>query len=254
MIGEIELPKVMTEKELQQREKMVLDVSCQIIKEQGFSGLTMDKIVAGVPFSKGSLYKQFNSAQEVLLALTNSGAPFMIDLIERAHSFNGNSRERYLARSCACFVYALLYPIHYFSELEAIGLTVREKATESRLNEGYKLMNQFKILAEKFVENGIASGELNLTPDTTIARIAGNSWTSEFGLTSYSLTPWLKGDKFPLERCQKLEADLIWMVNIFLDGLGWKPMSSEFDYQQSWDRIKTELFLPELRLIGLASA
>ena len=39
-------------------------------------------------------------------------------------------------------------------------------------------------------------------------------------------------------------------INITLDGLGWKPLSSQWDYNDTIKRIEKEIFSAELQLIS----
>ena len=169
------MPKIITAEELAQREEAVISTACHLIASQGFAALTMDKIVNKLPFSKGSLYKQFNSTEEVLLAITNSGAAVLLEFMQRAYEFEGSSRERYLARSFSYFIYAQLYPIHFLCELEAISPIVREKASENRLIQGYELLNKFKKSSEQFVQYGIDCKDLQLDKASNSARVANCS-------------------------------------------------------------------------------
>lgn len=250
------MPKIITAEELAQREEAVISTACHLIASQGFAALTMDKIVNKLPFSKGSLYKQFNSTEEVLLAITNSGAAVLLEFMQRAYEFEGSSRERYLARSFSYFIYAQLYPIHFLCELEAISPIVREKASENRLIQGYELLNKFKKSSEQFVQYGIDCKDLQLDKASNSARVANCSWTSEFGLSSYAIASnySLPSSSVKCVNVVKqrvaLEEELFWMVNIFMDGLIWKPLSGEKDYKETWKKIKSSLFAKELEQLS----
>ncbi|TQV67986.1 TetR/AcrR family transcriptional regulator [Exilibacterium tricleocarpae] len=234
------MPKVVTAEQLMEREQVIIDAACDIIGELGFAGLTMDAVVARVPYSKGSLYKQFNSTQELLLAITNSGAGKLLALMERAYRFAGGTRERYLARAYAYFLYSQLYPIHFFSELEALSPIVREKASRQRLREGDDLLRQFRRNAERFVRAGVDAGDLVLAPGVSAAAVADSSWSAEFGLAAYNLMH--AGNRAQAKaRRAALEEKIFWHVNVFLDGLDWRPLAMEQDYRVTWTRLKDEL-------------
>ncbi len=240
------MPRIVTAAEMEQREHLIIDAACSIISELGFAGLTMDGVVERVPYSKGSIYKHFGCTQELLLAITNSGAGKLLALMERAYRFAGNTRERYLARSFAYFLYSQLYPIHFFSELEALSPIVREKASRRRLREGTELLDQFRLCAERFVRDGIDAGDLalDIDTDTAVATIADISWSTEFGLAAYNL-PFQLGRRHQAQR-RALEQKILWHVNVYLDGLAWRPLAAEKDYAATWARLKREVYREEV--------
>jgi len=69
------------------------------------------------------------------------------------------------------------------------------------------------------------------------------SWAMSFGTNS------LLAVATNLETIQRLEMDNTLLVNVSLlmDGMGWQPLSTEFDYQQTWQRIGREIFADELQ-------
>lgn len=241
------MPKKISREELLDREALIIASACEIIELNGFSNLTMDKVVESVPFSKGSVYKLFNSIEEILLAITNDGASVLLEFMQRALHYNGNSRERNLARAFAYHLYGQLYPTHFFCELQAIGPIVREKASPKRLIHGKQLLNKFKALSMKFVTDAIDSGELVCSPDNSATRISNSSWSAEFGVTSYALAANDNQRNICNTARVELESDIFWLTNTFMDGLNWRPLSGTADYQKTWENIKFTLFAEELK-------
>ncbi|BFM14761.1 TetR/AcrR family transcriptional regulator [Maricurvus nonylphenolicus] len=245
------MPKILGQEELAEREALIIKIACDIIEEEGFSGLTMDKIVAKVPYSKGSVYKLFNSTEEVMLAITNDGATTLLEFMHRARQYHGNSRARNLARAFAYHIYGQLYPVHFFCELQAISPAVREKASQRRLAHGIKILNEFKKLSKTFVADAIEDGDLTCPADHSPSRIANCSWSSEFGVTSYALAVHEDQRNIGPNARAQLETDIFWLANTYMDGLGWKPLSGSNDYKDIWQDIKKSLFADELRILAL---
>ena len=240
------MPKIVTEEELLEREQSILDAACSIIENEGFAGLTMDKVVGQVPFSKGSVYKQFGSTEEILFAITNSGADTLLSYLDRAYEFGGNTRERYLARAYAGFVYGQLHPIHFRCEIEALAPRVWEKVSPERLAEGRRFMSTFQKSVERFIRDATDAGDLVLPSKATARLIANTSWSTEFGITAYSISSQTPGKATGQANLSK---ELFWHVNTTLDGLQWKPFPKNFDYVESWTHIARELFGPETKKI-----
>ena len=240
------MPKKISQEDLLNRERLIINTACELIEQSGFSNLTMDKIVERVPYSKGSVYKLFTSVEEILLAITNDGSASLLEFMQRARAFDGSSRERNLARAFAYHLYGQLYPTHFFCELQAIGPLVREKASSIRLAQGISLLNKFKALSVSFVTDAIESGDLKCQPGNSPTRIANCSWSAEFGVTSYALAASDNQRDIGSKARQQLEKDIFWLVNTYMDGLNWQPLSASADCVKSWQRIKSTLFAEEL--------
>lgn len=238
------MPKIVTQEELSQREQTVIDAACELIAETGFAGLNMDRVVARVPYSKGAVYKHFGSAEELVLAITNSGVYHLLDLMQKAFAFEGSPRERYLARCFSYYLYSQLHPTQFFCELEALTPGVREKASQRRLEEGMGLFSEFKHRAEAFVVAGLNSGDLP-SPGNDARVIANTSWSMEFGVCTYAMASYRNNQNLPRAERLALEQNLFWMVNVFLDGLGWQALSGDYDYQCTWKRLQNECFALE---------
>lgn len=51
------------------REIELIQLAKSLVQEQGFANLTMDKLTASSPYSKGTIYNHFCSKEDVILAL-----------------------------------------------------------------------------------------------------------------------------------------------------------------------------------------
>ena len=52
----------------QAREEAILQTTCQLLGEKGFDTMTMDDVAQGVGIAKASLYKHFNSKEDLCCA------------------------------------------------------------------------------------------------------------------------------------------------------------------------------------------
>ncbi|MFW9948003.1 MAG: TetR/AcrR family transcriptional regulator [Candidatus Odinarchaeota archaeon] len=57
------------EKEIENRKKYIIDTAERLFKSKGFDNTTMDEIAAESEFSKGTLYKYFNSKDDLYIAI-----------------------------------------------------------------------------------------------------------------------------------------------------------------------------------------
>ena len=54
-------PRILDEYSLKAREQDIIDATIALIEKHGVENITMDKVVAAVPYSKGTVYKHFIS-------------------------------------------------------------------------------------------------------------------------------------------------------------------------------------------------
>ena len=64
------------------REDAILQTTCQLLGEKGFDAMTMDDVAQGVGIAKASLYKHFNSKEELCCAA-------MVQVLGRVRSYVG---------------------------------------------------------------------------------------------------------------------------------------------------------------------
>ena len=67
----------------QAREEAILHTTCQLLGEKGFDTMTMDDVAQGVGIAKASLYKHFNSKEDLCCAA-------MVQVLERVRAHVGS--------------------------------------------------------------------------------------------------------------------------------------------------------------------
>ncbi len=67
----------------QVREEAILQTTCQLLGEKGFDAMTMDDVAQGVGIAKASLYKHFNSKEDLCCAA-------MVQVLERVRAYVGS--------------------------------------------------------------------------------------------------------------------------------------------------------------------
>ena len=86
-------PRLIEEHSFQAREQDILDATIALIDEHGIESITMDKVVAVVPYSKGTVYKHFLGKEDLFLAVGNHAIKVMRDLFRRSARYEGTTRE-----------------------------------------------------------------------------------------------------------------------------------------------------------------
>ncbi|WP_299179255.1 TetR/AcrR family transcriptional regulator [uncultured Neptuniibacter sp.] len=244
-------PKVIDETTLHAREEEIMQTALEIISELGVAGLTIDKVVARLPYSKGTIYNHFTCKEDLLTGLCNRSVENVAALFERAITYDGSSREKMLAVGYAYMLHSQLNPTEFMLVISAKTPSVREKSTEKRQEEHLELENRLLGGLLKVISSGLASGELNLLPHLSPAQVAFSLWSMSFGTIALLHES--------LDRCSvrvemQLERELINHSNILLDGLNWQPFTQDHNWQETIERFKKELFADEVQQLRAQSA
>jgi AcrR family transcriptional regulator len=219
------------------REELILDHAQRILLREGFQNLNLDVLAEAVEYSKGTLYLHFKTKEDIALAVVTRALKERADFFERALTFEGRSRERARAVGFACCHFAEVYPDYFNVEMMLKSHSFWEKADKPRQEEyGAQNGRCFRTM-HRIVTEGLQSGDLplgSMTSEQIVFTIASTAVGSHI-MGRNPLIVSMSGVNDPLKRlCQN--------VDIVLDGLGWKALSTERDYHAVDCRIHQELF------------
>lgn len=229
-----------------ERELELLEIAEGIMEREGFSGLTMDRLVALCEYSKGTVYNHFGSKEDLLSALCIKSMKTTLELFQRACEFKGNSREKLLAVHFAYRLHALMHPTLFMSMITAQSPAITEKASSERLAEQGEYGHAITSICDGLHHAAVKSGELSLAVGRSLDGLVFASWAMSFGTNA------LMTCANAAEGIERVESDTALLANasLLMDGMGWKPLSTEWDYQRTWRRIAEELFAEELESLG----
>lgn len=225
-------PRVLDEQCLLAREQQIIDIAIDLITDQGIENLTMDKVVANVPFSKGTLYKHFINKEDLFLAMNNRATLVLIDFFQRAKEFKGCTRARMMLLNVSYLLYAILHPVLFKAMLCSKTSNIYEKSSEKRQHD--QKQNEFKLLStvHSIVDDALASEQLTLPKNMDVQQICFANWAMCYGTISL-LSNEIEGDcdgRSNLVQELVLEQELINQFNLLFDGLQWLPLSNEQDH------------------------
>ena len=225
------------ERERAAREELILDHAQRLLLRDGFQNLNLDTLAEAVEYSKGTLYLHFKTKEDLALAVATRALKERADFFERASKFEGRSRERVRAIGFACCHFAKAYPDYFSVELMLKSNSFWEKADEARQHLfGMQGGRCFRIV-HRVVNEGLQSGDLpqgQMSSEQIVFAIASMAIGSHI-MTRNTHAAMQAGIEDPLKAlCQN--------VNVVLDGLDWKPLSHEWDYDTVDRRIKKEIF------------
>ena len=234
-------PRYIDESELQAREQAILDQALAIISAHGLAALNMDKLIAQVPYSKGTVYNHFSSKEDVFTALCNRNMRRVEQLFQRAAAIDGSAWDKMTAIGFAYMLSVLLSPQHFMLVMSA-KTELFDKASIVRREEHDLVDQQLFGVIEGVIEQAIANGELKLRPGAVPQQVSFSLWAMAFG----TIGLLLGGDK----SCGALdgmmiEGRVIAHGNLIKEGLGWA--GSDWDQQEFLQWLKTDVFAEELQ-------
>jgi AcrR family transcriptional regulator len=236
-------PPTRKQREIAERRELILDAARDLLAEDGFAGLSMDRIAERVQYSKGTIYQHFGCKEDVLVYLSLRGIAAWRAMYDRALGFRGTSRERILAIYLGHDLAARLHPIEYECIYAVRSFGLRDKISDegrSIQTEGIAGLVGTVMAA---VREGVAAGDVRLVAGTTVEEIVYGLWALHYGqlsLASYSFPYQELGiGRRPRARQRTFHRAL--------DGVGWRPLAAEHDYAPVERRILRELFGEEVR-------
>jgi AcrR family transcriptional regulator len=235
------------QREIQERERRILELARSMIVEDGYHGLSMDRIAEALEYSKGTIYQHFSSKEDILMALANQAMERRLDLFRRAAAFRGRPRERITAIGVACELFFQLYPDHFHIEHAIRISSIKEKSSEQRRMFLERCEASCFEIVRGVISDAVSSGDLKLDDDCPVDHVTFGLWSIAFGGYSIAATsPSLAnlGINDPIIAIRNNAARL-------LDGLGWKPLNKDLDLPALVERLQREAFAPEFEQLGV---
>jgi AcrR family transcriptional regulator len=236
------------QREIADREGNILHVARRMLKERGYLGLSMDAIAAELEYSKGTIYNHFPCKEEIIIALAIETMNKRSEMFEKAALHSGRSRVRMCAIGVASELFVRLYPDHFEVEQLIRSSSIWDKTSESRRLKMHAGESRCMGIVGGIVREGIAQDEVTLPEGMTAEDLVFGLWSLSFGaysiiVTTESLAGHGVHDPYLAVRQN---------ITMLLDGFPWKPVSTEFDYLELFERLIGEVFPDEYRQIAAA--
>ncbi|AGA28074.1 TetR/AcrR family transcriptional regulator [Singulisphaera acidiphila] len=236
------------QREVRQRELHLLDVARTMLIAQGYAGLSMDRLAEATEYSKGTIYQHFSTKEDLVMALASQSMEQRLSLFERAASFRGRPRERLLGIGIADELFARLYPHAFRSELIIKMANLEERASPERTDKLRTCESECTSLLRNFIKEAIAIGDL--APTVSVPQVMFALLTLVLGTHTVvaNFRPLLTETQVTDPYSSLRES-----IQVLLDGFGWKPLSTEWDYAETYRRIAQEVFADECQSAGPGS-
>lgn len=239
-------PRLLDEIALKEREQKILTVAITLIQRFGIENLTMDKVVAHVPFSKGTVYKHFIGKEDLLLAISNHAVEVLSDLFYRAYQFEGYSRQRMLLLNFSYLIYAILYPELFQAVICAKSQSVIGKSSDQRLHENDQLQLKLLTSIHGIVDDGLSDNSLTLPKHMDIQQLCFANWSMAYGIITL-LSDEVKACSGRTDLI--VERELFNGCNLLFDGMGWKAFTKDEKHSTQLSIALERTFPQELALI-----
>lgn len=233
------------QRELFEREELILDAAQSMLHHHGYNYLTMDRIAETVEYSKGTIYNHFASKEDLVCSLSCRSINNLIDIFERAYNHEGCSRERYSAIGIGYSLYHQLRPMDTQNIQTVKNNAVREKISEKKLAEMETLEHKITKIAGTIVQQAIDCGDLDKKYQSHISTIVFGCWSMHYGglLLDQSDIPLNELGFSPVVK-------MLWdNTNAYLDGYHWQPLSTTIDTNKLIENISSELFDDEIKML-----
>jgi len=234
------------QRELYEREQLILDTAQLILQQEGSQGLTMDRISAEIEYSKGTVYNHFSSKEEIISGISCRCMNNLTELFCRARDYPGSHRERIAAIGIAQSLYAQLHPVEMQNMQVIKSADVREKISKEKQLELLQLEQKITGIVLEIVRDAMNDNDIPqdqpFIPDSIVLGL----WTMGYGsnLLNMSGIPFKKlGMQNPLE--------MAWVnSHKLLDSYQWQPLSSTFDIHALRDKLLVQLFSEEIKQLN----
>lgn len=244
MLSSIKAP-TRKQRELMQREQLILDTAQSMIHEHGYAYLTMDRVAEAVEYSKGTIYNHFSSKEDLVCSLCCRSIKNLIEVFERAYHYQGSTRERYSAIGVGYSLYHQLHPMDSQNIQTLKNNAVREKVSKEKLAEMESLEQKITDITQSIVQDAIDCGDLDKSHQEHVGTIVFGCWSMHYGalLLDQSDIPLNELGFSPV-------VNMLWKnSNIYLDGYQWQPLSTTTDSEKLFNKISSSMFDDEIKTL-----
>jgi len=223
------------------RESLIVETADDLLMDRGYLGLNLDELADRVEYSKATLYHHFTSKEDVVLGVVTHHFAIRHDYFGRANQYDGLSRERMFAFGIADRLLSRQFP-HAFPLVQLVRQpSIWSKCSEQRQQTYFQSAGQCFELALAVAKGAVKSGDFDpgaASPEQIV-----------WGLISLGKGAHLIAEEALFREAGVDEVEPLHFLfdnyHRFLDGAGWRPFSSDHDYEVSRQEIESALFSEE---------
>lgn len=229
------------QREIAQRHELFLEIAENILDEEGFHLLSMERIAELAEYSKGTVYQHFCCKEEILFQLCSQELTQLLKLFEMASQIDGSNRDRITAIFYAHQLWSTTgkHKADLHQHLTMHG--VKEKVTHESKQKHDNIHNDIIGIVHDVVTNAIASGEMEKHENLSATEIVYALWALSYGGQALQ-TPEMELENMGINNPS---ATLLRSLTVMLDGLNWQPAHSPSDFKKLINKLEI-VFQPEV--------
>lgn len=228
------------QRQIREREAGILFAARSILLSDGYYGLTMERIAAGSNCPKGTIYQHFACKEDVVLTLAVASLNLRFEILRRGAEFEGHARERMVGVGEGAVLFTRMHPEDAQIIYMARG-SIREKASLACVREAVRVEHQMAELLRGILSDGVKQGDLELGASLSIEQMAFAFWALADGGIALSMEG---GPQHALGMNNPYH-DLWLAFNWLADGYGWRPLFSEWDWEETLAQVRRAVFREE---------
>ena len=138
-----------------------------------------------------------------------------------------------------------MQPTLFMAVLSSKAPGVREKTSSERMQIMDALEFEINTFSDQMFRDAIEDGSLVLPAHLSIETLSFANWAMSFGTNA------LATSAAEAKAVNRLDPNtlLLQNISILLDGMNWLPLSKDWDYQKTWQRVEKEIFAEDVQLI-----
>jgi AcrR family transcriptional regulator len=231
------VPLLGKQKEIQAREALFKQVARGILLREGYQGVTINRVAEETGFSKGTVYQRFGSKEELITAVGMECRAYLLETIRKAARFPGRPRERMVALGETMSFYT-----KYRQDNQRILKIIDSEAVLEHVPESQQAkMREYDIQVFMTVlgviQDAVAVGDLVLHGENTPQGLCFVFWVMMDG----SFDANMGGAPLREAGIEDPTGEIVRSGHYLLDGYGWHPLSTEYDYDALARRIRKTL-------------
>ena len=160
------------------------------------------------------------------------------EFCQKAAAFSGRPRERMLAFGEADELFFRLYPHHYRALQHVRVASQLGRKVQPRRDRLRRCESRVMSLLTGVIRDAITAADLEMATPRSPEALAFSVWALTFGTRALMNTA-VASSQLGIEDGFGTVCEV---SNLLFDALDWRPLSGEWDYQETRSRIRTELF------------
>jgi AcrR family transcriptional regulator len=225
------------ERELLTRDELYFEIARRIFLEEGFHALTLGRIAEDTGFSRATVYERFGCKENLIAELGIQCGRELLGVMEGALEFSGRARERMFAVGESISNAPQLFVCNMRILRTIDAETVFPRVSPALQAQMSAVKDRAFALLLRPIEEAVAAGDLKLDPDEKPQALCFTLWTMVDGWAAAVTGGAPLGAMSLADPLTAVRQH----IRYLFDGVGWRPLSCEWDYDETARRIRLKL-------------